>query len=221
MPQDVSSVAALGEPLRRKLYELVVAQRAPVSRDQAADALGIARHVVKFHLDRLEGEGLLEAEFSRPSGRGGPGAGRPTKFYRRSSREFAVSLPERRYDLAGRIMAEAITASERDGVPIADALSKSAHRIGRAISKSATCGSDLVQVLTDLGFEPHADENGDIKLANCPFHSLAADYTDLVCGLNLDLITGLINDRPGLRAALDPAEGSCCVHILPIARWHS
>jgi predicted ArsR family transcriptional regulator len=217
VPQDVSSVAALGEPLRRKLYEFVVAQRAPVSRDQAADALGIARHVVKFHLDRLEGEGLLESEFSRPSGRGGPGAGRPTKFYRRSSREFAVTLPERRYDVAGRIMAEAITASERDGVPIADALSESARRTGH---RCAASNKDIEQVLTDLGFEPHADDDAGIRLANCPFHSLAAEYTELVCGINLDLITGLIKDRPGLRAALDPAEGSCCVRILPVAKGH-
>src|SRR5687767_15672 len=90
---QVAGVAALGEPVRRRLYWFVAAQAHPVSRDQAADALGIARHIVKFHLDRLEADGLLEAEFSRPPGRGGPGAGRPAKLYRRSSRQFTVSLP--------------------------------------------------------------------------------------------------------------------------------
>jgi len=212
MSQDVSSLAALGDPLRRMLYEFVVAQREPVSRDQVAEALGIARHAVKFHLDRLEGEGLLEAVFSRPSGRGGPGAGRPAKFYRRAAREFMVSLPERRYDLASRIMAEAITASERDGVPIAGALAEAAHRTGRECA--AGTSAHLNQVLADLGYEPQSDAAG-VKLANCPFHRLAADYTELVCGLNLNLVNGLLAElgRPALRAELAPAEGRCCVRI--------
>jgi predicted ArsR family transcriptional regulator len=212
MSRDVSSLASLGDPLRRRLYEFVVAQREPVSRDQAAEALGIARHAVKFHLDRLEGEGLLEAVFSRPSGRGGPGAGRPAKFYRRAAREFAVSLPERRYDLASHIMAEAITASERDGVPIAEAVAEAAHRAGRECAMSTSASLD--QVLADLGYEPQSDAAG-VKLANCPFHSLAADYTELVCGLNLNLINGLLAElgRPALRAELAPEEGWCCVRI--------
>lgn len=212
MSRDVSSLAALGDPLRRRLYEFVVAQREPVSRDQAAEALGVARHAVKFHLDRLEGEGLLEAVFNRPSGKGGPGAGRPAKFYRRAAREFAVSLPERRYDLASHIMAEAITASERDGIPIADALADAARRSGRACAAETSASID--NMLADLGYEPQSDAAG-IKLANCPFHSLAADYTELVCGLNLHLINGLVAElgRPSLRAELSPAEGWCCVRI--------
>lgn len=212
MSRDVSSLAALGDPLRRRLYEFVVAQREPVSRDQAAEALGIARHAAKFHLDRLEFEGLLETVFSRPSGKGGPGAGRPAKFYRRAAREFAVSLPERRYDLASHIMAEAITASERDGVPIARAVAEAAHRTGREYAASTSANLD--QVLADLGFEPQSDADG-VKLANCPFHSLAADYTELVCGLNLNLINGLLAElgRPALRAELAPEQGWCCVRI--------
>ncbi|MGH8862014.1 MAG: helix-turn-helix domain-containing protein, partial [Jatrophihabitantaceae bacterium] len=57
---DVSSLAALGEPVRRALYRYVVAQPDPVSRDQAATGIGIAHHTAKFHLDKLEEDGLLE-----------------------------------------------------------------------------------------------------------------------------------------------------------------
>ena len=102
--ERVGRIAALGEPLRRALYRYVAAQPEPVSRDEAAAAVGIARHVTKFHLDRLEADGLLETSYSRPPGRGGPGAGRPAKRYRRSSGEVSVSLPARSYDLAGRVM---------------------------------------------------------------------------------------------------------------------
>ena len=42
---QVAGIAALGEPIRRALYRYVVAQSAPVSRDQAAGGAGVARHV--------------------------------------------------------------------------------------------------------------------------------------------------------------------------------
>jgi Helix-turn-helix domain len=65
----VAAVAALADPIRRSLYLYVSAQPAPVSRDQASDALGIARHTAKFHLDKLAEEGLLDISFKRLSER--------------------------------------------------------------------------------------------------------------------------------------------------------
>ena len=106
---DVASIACLAEPTRQALYLYVRAQASAVSRDDAAAGVGVPRHGAKFHLDRLVDDGLLEAEYRRRSGRGGPGAGRPAKLYRRASREVAVMLPERRYELAGQLMARAIT----------------------------------------------------------------------------------------------------------------
>src|SRR5512140_2388596 len=98
---QVTGVAALAEPVRRDLYLYVVAQSEPVSRDQASEGVGVPRHTAKFHLDRLVEDGLLDVDYKRLSGREGPGAGRPTKRYRRSDRELSVALPPRRYDLAG------------------------------------------------------------------------------------------------------------------------
>src|ERR687889_226121 len=97
--EQVAGVGALAEPARRALYLHVAAQPAAVSREQAAEAVGLPLHSVKFHLDRLVDEGLLEVEFRRLSGRSGPGAGPPSKLYRRAAQEFSVSLPTRRYDL--------------------------------------------------------------------------------------------------------------------------
>ncbi len=208
---QVASVAALGEPIRRGLYQYVVAQEGPVGREQAAAGTGVALHVAKFHLDKLVADGLLEADYSRPPGRGGPGAGRPAKLYRRSSRHIAVSLPERRYDLAGRVMAEAITAATRQGIPVADALRAAARTVGRSLGVP---GDQPAEVLARHGYEPRT--TGDaVVLANCPFHALAERYTELVCGMNLDLINGLLDALgPGeRRARLDPAPGRCCVTI--------
>src|SRR5689334_24553112 len=116
--RDVAGISALNEPVRRDLYLFVSRQERPVGRDQAADGVGLPRHTAKFHLDKLVEEGLLDTEFRRLSGRRGPGAGRPTKLYRRSVREVAVTLPQRHYDLAGQILAGAVEAAARDGVPV-------------------------------------------------------------------------------------------------------
>ena len=126
----VAGVAALADPVRRDLYLYVSAQPAPVSRDQASDALGIARHTAKFHLDKLADEGLLDISFKRLSERRGPGAGRPTKLYARSSRQLSVILPERRYDLAGQLLATAIDNAAAQGTTPADALRGRGGRLG-------------------------------------------------------------------------------------------
>ena len=122
----VAGVAALAEPIRRDLYLFVAGQPDAVSRDQAAAGVGVPRHTAKFHLDKLVEEGLLATEFRRLSGRRGPGAGRPAKLYRRAGGEVSVSLPDRRYDLAGQLMAQAIEESVRDGGTRAEAVHRAA-----------------------------------------------------------------------------------------------
>ena len=184
--QQVSHIAALGEPIRRALYRFVIAERDPVGRDEAASAVGVAHHVAKFHLDRLEADGLLDTEYSRPAGRRGPGAGRPAKRYRRSTREVSVSLPARRYDLAGRIMAQAIATAAEAGIPIADALRDTATAEGRRLAERSrpALGPDpgpaasaraVSVVLADCGYEPRA-EGDAVTLVNCPFHALAQEH---------------------------------------------
>lgn len=219
---QISSLAALGDPIRRGLYEFVVAHEGPVNRDTAAAGVDIARHVAKFHLDKLEEEGLLEAEYRRPPGRSGPGAGRPTKYYRRTSREISVSLPERHYDLAGRVLAQAITLSQVNSTPITLELEASANNVGYLMAQDvkSKIGSRssrtkmmtaVTEVLADHGYEPRKEE-GRLLLANCPFHSLAQEYTALICGINHNLMSALINELPpSFKVVLDPAPGRCCV----------
>ena len=223
--ERVGKIAALAEPIRRALYRYVVAQPDPVDRAQAAHAVGVAHHAAKFHLDKLEGDGLLDVEYSRPPGLRGPGAGRPAKRYRRSSTEFTVSLPERRYGLAGRVMAEAIATAAKSGVAITQALRDAAVTAGRALGEQARDQAGhragrpatvraVGDVLAECGYEPRVDGE-TITLANCPFHTLAENYTELVCGMNLDLLDGLVMacDRSGLRAELNPEPGRCCVTL--------
>jgi predicted ArsR family transcriptional regulator len=217
---EVVRVAALSEPVRRDLYRYVVAQAEPVSRDDAAVGTGVAHHVAKFNLDRLVADGLLEYEYSRPAGRSGPGAGRPAKRYRRAAREISVTLPQRRYDLAGQVLAEAITIAGRDQTSVAEALRAAATATGRRIAEdrdrdpSAPIRDVVSDILRRNGYEPRRVD-GEVQLANCPFHSLAENYTELVCGMNVHLIDGILTavgaDR--LCARLDPGPDRCCVTI--------
>jgi predicted ArsR family transcriptional regulator len=223
--QQVAGVAALADPIRRNLYHYVSAQPTPVSRDQASEALGIARHNAKFHLDKLVEEGLLDASFRRLSERRGPGAGRPTKLYQRSSRELSVTLPERRYDLAGQLLATAINNATAQGTTVIDALNAAAADWGSAVADQAKTAAGprpsrerliaaACQALTEYGYEPRRVD-GTIVLTNCPFHALARQHTQLVCGMNLaimDAITERLREI-GLAARLEPAPDRCCVVI--------
>jgi predicted ArsR family transcriptional regulator len=211
----LGSIAALAEPARRDLYVYVVAQAGPVSRDQAAADTGLPRHAVKFHLDRLVEEGLLEVEFRRLSGRQGPGAGRPAKLYRRAAREISVTLPERRYDLAGRILAEAVHAAD-EGTPIRTAVARAAAEAGRAAGASALATTavplDPATVLASYGYQPRTVGHQTV-LVNCPFHALAVDHTELICGMNLEFVRGMTQQLGygGMDVQLEPTPGRCCL----------
>lgn len=223
---QLERLAALGDPGRRALYRYVAAHDGPVSREQAAAGVGVARHSAKFHLDRLVADGLLDVEYHRPPGRGGPGAGRPAKLYRRAGRDLAVSLPERRYDLIAGMLAEAVEAAT-DGAPLAGALESAARAAGRAAVGEVRPDHEvdarsplhaLASILARHGYEPRV-QGSVVTLANCPFQSLARSHRDLVCGLNVHLVEGLVEALDGntLQARLEPAPGRCCATVSEVA----
>jgi predicted ArsR family transcriptional regulator len=182
-------------------------------------------HTAKFHLDRLVEEGLLDVEFRRLSGRTGPGAGRPSKLYRRSPLQLAVSLPDRRYDLAGGILAAGVERAGRDGLDVDEAVRLAARDEGRATGAGsrATVGhatgpeaERAAVALSEHGYEPRSRDD-DIVLVNCPFDALAREHTALVCGLNEAFVGGVLEGLgcDGLTARLDPEDGLCCVKVRP------
>jgi predicted ArsR family transcriptional regulator len=221
----LAALAALNEPQRRRLYRHVAQTEAPISRDSAAEALGIPRSVAAFHLEKLAELGLLDVEYRRPPGRTGPGAGRPAKLYRRAETTIALSVPERQYDIAALLLAEAVEAAADGSVPVVDALRRAARdyglRIGAHLQSTKAQSrrrrvEALTRVLTDRGYEPHT-AGGTITLRNCPFHALAEQHRDLICGMNLDLIRGVV-EAAGLDeevARQEPAPDRCCVSLRP------
>ncbi len=215
---DLDRIGSLSEASRRALYRYVAGSPAEVSREQAAKATRVSRVLAAFHLDRLVKAGLLEASFRRVSGRTGPGAGRPSKLYRRASRSIEISLPEKRYQLLSQLLAGAIERAGDDATR--QALDDTAHEVGRRLGtenqtrpgRRALSPREVVRLLDGFGYEPYADGK-DVRLRNCPFDSLAAEHRELVCSTNLRIMEGMLQGLGdgGLEAQLDPQPDCCCV----------
>jgi predicted ArsR family transcriptional regulator len=217
---EISIVAVLDDPVRRRLYEYVAQQRHGVSRNEAAQAVGIQRTLAAFHLDRLAEAGLVGVSFRRPEGRTGPGAGRPAKLYQRAAIEHQVSVPPRGYRRAAELLAEVVDVTGAEPQLQRSARSKGAAA-GRAARRQAPGEADGELVERELGaqgYQPYRD-GGDIRLRNCPFHVLADRYPPLICGMNLALLEGLLAGTAAttLEAGLDPRPGDCCVVVRPAA----
>jgi predicted ArsR family transcriptional regulator len=224
---DLASLSSLDDPMRRRLYTAVSARSQPVGRDEAAEAAGIGRALAAYHLDKLVEAGMLRATYERPGGRGGPGAGRPAKLYARSDREFAVTVPQREYELAARLLVRAVETdtSGRSRAALHDA----AYQLGQELGSEVGAGrsdhgnadggvpalSDLETVLAGHGYAPERADHDVTRLRNCPFHQLAQQHRDTICAMNLALIDGMTAGLAAsmLRPMLDPQPGYCCVAI--------
>ncbi|UUY51709.1 transcriptional regulator [Streptomyces yangpuensis] len=220
--KDIDVIAVLQDPVRRRLYEYVAAQGREVGRNEAAEAVGVARTLAAHHLDRLAEAGLLESGSRRLTGRSGPGAGRPAKVYTRARVERSVSLPARDYRTAAELLAEAAEEAGLDA-----GLRAAARRRGEALRGSAApCGglAEAMELLAARGYEPHleageAGEGGEgglggvVRMRNCPFHVVAERFPPLVCGMNLALLEGLIGPDGPVRARMDARPGECCVVV--------
>src|SRR3954449_504256 len=79
-------------------------------------------------------------------------------------------------------------AADREGAAIGEhAKQQLGPRAGRVRRLDATC-----RTLAEYDYEPRR-VGGNVELANCPFHTLAKEHTDLVCGMNLALLEGVVD----------------------------
>jgi len=219
LADQIAGIAVLDDPVRRSLYLYVARQTQPVSRDAAAEATGASRENAAFHLDKLVGAGLLEASYRRLGGRSGPGAGRPSKVYRRSDQKMHVSLPARRYELAAEVLAQALENPRAKNASAS--VAAAAHRTGAALGATraragrASSLRQVTQLLEAQGYEPTEAPRGVVRMRNCPFHEVAQSHPDLVCPMNLAFMEGIVEGAgaDGVIATLDPQPGQCCVTL--------
>lgn len=215
--ESIDAIGLLTEPTRLRVYRCVIEAEDPPSRDEVAQRTGLGVGVVKFHLEKLAAAGLLVTEFHKPAERRGPGSGRPTKLYKRSPVHQSVELPPRQFGLLSTVLVEAIVQSARTG----ETTTLAAHRVAAATgyrlgfrSAGPTPTPQILGVLDSIGYEPR-EARQIVTLANCPFHEAAETQRDLVCGLNLSLVSGILRGAncTSAQAALAPEPGRCCVSI--------
>ncbi|MFF4685636.1 helix-turn-helix transcriptional regulator [Streptomyces sp. NPDC001307] len=208
-------------PRRREVLDVLRAAPSPLGVAETAERIGVHPNTVRFHLDILVAEGLVERR-AEPS----PGPGRPRTVY--TARPGMDRGGMRDYRLLARILlsrwASADPATARE----------------EAIQTGRAWGGHLVQppppfeeptaersvaallaLLGELGFAPRAegaDESGGpprrIRLRHCPFLELAEEHGKLVCPLHLGLMQGALDrlDAPLTATGLEPfAEPDSCV----------
>ncbi|SNQ48993.1 Transcriptional regulator [Frankia canadensis] len=229
-----SSLRLVADPQRRAIYTHLRGATAPMSRDQVAAGLAIARTTAAFHLDRLAESGLLAVTYARPAGRGGPGAGRPAKLYQAREVDLEVAIPARRYERLARILVQsadlldgedyqaraqtvAFAAGERDSAEH-EAPKAQAPQALKPLSRAAAA-------LRQLGYEPAGASVGSVGgedggprlvLRNCPFRRLSATHPEVVCTLNERYVAGVIDGlglRDDLRVAGEGVAPACCVIV--------
>lgn len=208
------------------MYEFIRRQGRPVTRDEAAAHAGISRKLAAFHLEKLVDAGLLHAEPQQTPIGALRRRGRVPKVYRPTDGHVTVSIPEQRLDLLGEVLVDAVAteadsgnarqaalrgARERgEALGTAERAARRLHRTGPERAVHLACG-----VLDENGYEPYRSDGHTVRLRNCPFYPLAVRQRELVCGMNRELVDGLLrglgNDT--VQAVLAPRPAECCVEL--------
>jgi predicted ArsR family transcriptional regulator len=221
--EALAAVAALNEDVRRALYEHVRSAGEPVSREAAADAVGISRKLAAFHLDKLVDLGLLRSGFAASGTRR---VGRAPRLYEPGAIDVCVRIPARSPELIADILVSAVTEHDGGEQATAAALRIARERgaevgcAARAAARPGRIGAERAialaeRVLAEQGFEPYRAGSA-VRLRNCPFHPFAARAPEFVCGLNREYVRGLLDGMgAGERAIaeLSPLPGECCVQL--------
>ena len=205
---------------RAAVLDALRASDEPLGVTELAERLGIHPNTVRFHLDALVTQGLVDRSLEEPSGRGRP-------------RTVHAPHPgmdrggQRRYELLAKILLDQLSMSPDAGAT-AEAAGRNwggylveqvppSHRTGAAEARQR-----LNAMMTDLGFapEPVGNKGDRVKLRHCPFLEVAEEYSATLCPLHLGLMQGALSQirAPIAATHLEPfAEpDACLVHLSPV-----
>lgn len=210
--------STLGDPTRRSIYLMAKGADEPLTASIVAKEFGIHPNVARHHLDRLTDEGYLEVTRRRPSGKGGPGAGRPAKCYIATDKEIDLQYPTRRYDLLIDLLIKVIDHLAPDTAR------QIAMDVGRAFGTELakrvdSTGGDPMQaiaaVLQDEGFDVEAKDH-QILTHHCPFGASSFPNPEVICSLDHGIMSGLATTLEGTDHRFVPHAdgGEACISFL-------
>ena len=164
-----------------------------------ATAVGLHLNTVRFHLDRLVADGVVN---SHAEDRTEPG--RPRLNY------AAVGLPGSHGDTRSyRLLAAMLAALISESVPKAAEAARAAGQVwgghlAERPDRSRRSDEDdaisqLLRILDEVGFDPQltpelgvGEGSRAIHLHHCPFLEIAKEHRDIVCSMHLGLMQGAL-----------------------------
>lgn len=229
-PVDPRVHRVLAGVSRVRVLELLRAHGAALPAPHVAEAVGLHPNTVRLHLDQLADAGLVTRQ-REP--RRGPG--RPRLLFAAVPAAAPPPAPDRTAPhedgyrvlagvLAGHLERESGSRAAAEAAEAGRAWARTLDAPARrpAPATPAEARERVVQVLDDLGFAPATtDPDGPIELHRCPFAQVAEAHSQVVCGVHLGLMQGLLDDvaAPVRAARLEPfvAPGLCLAHLEPAA----
>lgn len=216
---------------RQRVLELVREHHEPVDAAELAARLGLHTTTVRFHLDALCADGLVERSRITRAGVGRPRTGyravRERLDYRILAEILALELGDtadkrrRRAEAAGRRWAERISYDAPNEDDAAQPVP------GASAGKTADERSAMITTVFDrMGFGPELvpveksrpGNRRTIRLHSCPVRDLARAHPEVTCALHRGLLQGLagpkksVGSAPGTQAELEPfVEPELCL----------
>ncbi len=218
--------ASLGDPTRRAIFIAVRESPEPATTASIAALFEIHPNVARHHLDRLANDGYLRVTHRRPSGRSGPGAGRPAKCYEATGKGVELHFPSRRYDLLIDLLLRVLNQIEN--TDLGSVAQGVGHEYRKELAEEIGSPGDagyaealraVATAMTGLGFDMAPDTSGTRLLtSHCPFGSAASGHPEVVCSLDRGIVSGLFEaiSRP-CDPVLHPDHGdNACVTEVPV-----
>lgn len=212
---DPPQVANLGDS-RGRVLDVLVSAGDPLGVGEVATRVGLHPNTVRFHLDGLVEQDLVERGVEE---RDTPG--RPRTLYR--ARTDQSGAGPRSYQFLAQILAGSMAGQPKQAGGAAVQAGEEWGRFlvdrpepFRRVDKD-TATRRLTEVLDAIGFAPESVTSGrrrQILLRHCPFREVAEHHRDVVCGVHLGLMRGVLAelDAPLDVDRLDPfVEPHLCV----------
>ncbi|HLX78586.1 MAG TPA: hypothetical protein VKR27_06840 [Acidimicrobiales bacterium] len=189
--------AAFGDATRRHIY-LFAREQNGVTAGEVAAKFSLHPNVARHHLDKLAAGGYLEVTLDHAA----PGAGRPSKRYRPSTRETTLPIPPRPNDLVINLLVRALDTL---GPVAADRLAEQVgEEYGRELASQMAPGdsqrsmraamSAVADALTAHGFAAHAEDHDAttwVVREHCPFGELVLEHP-VLCAVDRGMVKGLL-----------------------------